>query len=153
MSIKNYRDVWAGILFIAFGLAFIIFSREYAMGTAAKMGPAYFPSVLGGLLTLLGAVITLSGMGHTEKPVQLSPTGWREIVSVLLAVIAFAASLPSLGIIVSIVLLIWIAAPASHEFQWKDTLVTTFVLLILSYLVFVKGLELQFPFLPKFLDK
>jgi len=153
MSIKNYRDVWAGILFIAFGLAFIIFSREYAMGTAAKMGPAYFPSVLGGLLTLLGAVITLSGMGHAEKPVQLSPTGWREIVSVLLAVIAFAASLPSLGIIVSIVLLIWIAAPASHEFQWKDTLVTTFVLLILSYLVFVKGLELQFPFLPKFLDK
>ena len=153
MYIKNYRDFWSGILFIAFGLAFISLSREYTMGSAAKMGPAYFPTLLGGLLSLLGAAITFSGLGKAEKPIQVGEIGWREILAVLLAVTAFAASLPSLGIIVSIVLLIWIAAPASHEFNWKDTVVTTFVLLFLSYLVFVKGLELQFPFLPKFLDR
>ncbi|NCW01579.1 MAG: tripartite tricarboxylate transporter TctB family protein, partial [Betaproteobacteria bacterium] len=59
MKIKNYRDFWAGILFMAFGLAFIVFARDYNMGTAAKMGPAYFPTVLGGLLSVLGAAITI----------------------------------------------------------------------------------------------
>ena len=153
MQIKNYRDFWAGILFMAFGLAFIVFSREYTMGTAAKMGPAYFPTLLGGLLTLLGAVISFLGLGKAEKPVHVDPTGWREVSTILLAVIAFAATLPSLGIIVAIVVLIWIAAPASHEFKVRDTLIATVVLLLLSYLVFVKGLELQFPFMPKFLDR
>ncbi|NCW01135.1 MAG: tripartite tricarboxylate transporter TctB family protein, partial [Betaproteobacteria bacterium] len=66
---------------------------------------------------------------------------------------AFAASLPYLGIVVAIVLLIWLAAPASYEFKVRDTLIATLVLLLLSYVVFVKGLELQFPFLPKFLDR
>jgi len=92
-------------------------------------------------------------LGKTEKPVHVDPTGWREVSTILLAVIAFAATLPSLGIIVAIIVLIWIAAPASHDFKVRDTLISTVVLLLLSYLVFVKGLELQFPFLPKFLDR
>lgn len=153
MKIKNYRDFWAGILFMAFGLAFIVFARDYNMGTAAKMGPAYFPTVLGGLLSVLGAAITILGLGITDKPVEVDPTGWREVITILLAVTAFAASLPYLGIVVAIVLLIWLAAPASYEFKVRDTLIATLVLLLLSYVVFVKGLELQFPFLPKFLDR
>jgi len=156
MHIRNHRDLWSGILFMAFGVAFVFFAREYTMGTAAKMGPAYFPTVLGGLLTVLGAVISIRGLGRTEQggepEVRVDPTGWREVFLILLAVIAFAATLPSMGIIVSIVILIWLASPASHEFKVKDTLIATLVLLTLSYLVFVRGLELQFPFLPKFLS-
>jgi hypothetical protein len=68
-------------------------------------------------------------------------------------VIAFGIALPTMGIIVAIALLIWIASPASHEFKVRDTLIATIVLMALSYFVFVKGLELQFPFLPKFLDR
>ena len=153
MQIKNYRDFWAGILFMAFGLAFVLYARDYSMGTAAKMGPAYFPTMLGGLLFVLGGVITLLGLGRSDKPVTVDPTGWREIGLILLAVIAFGISLPTMGIIVAIALLIWIASPASHEFKVRDTLIATIVLMALSYFVFVKGLELQFPFLPKFLDR
>lgn len=78
MQIKNYRDFWAGILFMAFGLAFIVFSREYTMGTAAKMGPAYFPTLLGGLLTLLGAVISFLGLGKPKsQSMSIQPAGAR----------------------------------------------------------------------------
>ena len=72
---------------------------------------------------------------------------------VLVAVGVFAAGLQYLGMVVSIVLLIGISATASHEFGWKETLISIVVLLVMSELVFVKGLELQFPFLPVFLTR
>ena len=71
----------------------------------------------------------------------------------LVAVAVYAATLPKLGFIVSLFLLILIASYASHEFNLKTTLLSSVVLLGFSYLVFVKGLELQFPFLPTFLTR
>jgi hypothetical protein len=59
MKITNGRDFWAGLMFVAFGLGFLIVARNYAMGNAVRMGPAYFPTMLGGILAVLGAVIFL----------------------------------------------------------------------------------------------
>ena len=55
--IKNGKDFWAGAMFIAFGIAFMVVSRDYSMGSSVRMGPAYFPTMLGGLLVALGAVV------------------------------------------------------------------------------------------------
>ena len=57
MKIVNGKDFWAGFMFIAFGAAFMIISRNYPMGSALRMGPAYFPTVLGGLMAILGAIV------------------------------------------------------------------------------------------------
>jgi hypothetical protein len=57
MKIRNQKDFWAGLMFLAFGLAFAIVARNYQMGTAVRMGPAYFPTVLGALMALLGAIV------------------------------------------------------------------------------------------------
>ena len=57
MKIKAPRDFWAGLMFIAFGLGFLIVSQNYSMGTAVRMGPAYFPTILGGLLAFLGLIV------------------------------------------------------------------------------------------------
>jgi hypothetical protein len=57
MRITNGKDFWAGLMFIAFGIGFMFVSRNYPMGTAVRMGPAYFPTVLGGMLAVLGAVV------------------------------------------------------------------------------------------------
>jgi uncharacterized membrane protein (UPF0136 family) len=57
MKIRNQKDFWAGLMFLAFGLGFAIVARNYQMGTAVRMGPAYFPTVLGGLMAVLGAII------------------------------------------------------------------------------------------------
>ncbi len=57
MHIKNGKDFWAGLMFIGFGVWFGVVAQNYPMGSAVRMGPAYFPTVLGGLLAVLGAMV------------------------------------------------------------------------------------------------
>jgi hypothetical protein len=57
MHIKNGKDFWAGLMFIGFGLGFMLVAQNYPMGSAVRMGPAYFPTVLGGLLAILGGMV------------------------------------------------------------------------------------------------
>ena len=153
MQVRNHHDLWSGIMFMAFGLVFVVFSRQYQMGTAAKMGPGYFPTVLGGLLFVLGLAIGATAYAKSNREARLAPFGLRENALVLGSVLLFAAALGPLGIVLSIVLLVFVSAAASHEFSVRDTVLATIFLLILSYLVFVKGLELQFPVWPKFMTK
>src|SRR5688572_14793899 len=45
--IRSTKDFWTGVLYVFFGLTAIIVARDYGMGTAVRMGPAYFPTILG----------------------------------------------------------------------------------------------------------
>lgn len=151
MRIRNHRDLWAGVMFFAIGASFALLAQQYQMGSAARMGPAYFPTVLGVLLALLGLIIFAGAFapGNTEE--RIDSVGWREIALLLGSVALFALLLPQLGIVVAIVAMISVASIASHEFSARDTTISIVVLLLLSYFVFVKGLELQFPVWPRFL--
>jgi hypothetical protein len=153
MRIRNHRDFWAGVMFLVIGIAFAFFSQQYTLGTPARMGPGFFPTMLGVLLALLGAAILLRSLAGSGPPERIAAVRWRPLALILLSVLVFAIALPRLGIIVSIVLLIGISAVASDEFRWKETLVSIVVLLALSWLVFVKGLDLQFPVWPVFLTR
>ncbi len=152
MRLRNHHDLWSGAMFIGFGVLFMLLSQQYQVGTAAKMGPGYFPTMLGALLTLLGVAIAATAFSKNTHEARISPIGWREIIVVLFSVMLFAFCLPRLGIVVSIVILIVTASLASHEFRLRTALISSLVLLVLSYLVFVRGLDLQFPILPKFLS-
>lgn len=153
MRIRNQRDFWSGIMFIVTGLLFIGLSSQYQLGSAAKMGPGYFPTMLGGLMALLGLLIGWGSTAKSNPETKLTPVGWRELGLVLISVACFAFLLPKMGVVISIIALIAIAAVASHEFSMRDTAISIVVLLILSYVVFVKGLELQFPVWPAFMTK
>ena len=150
MRIRNHRDFWSGIMFLVLGVLFVIFSQAYQLGTPARMGPGFFPTMLGVLMALLGAGIAWRATAPSSGKGDLESVGWRELFLVLLAVGVFAAALPYLGMVVSVTLLIAISSFASHEFNWKETAISAVVLLVMSELVFVKGLELQFPVFPKF---
>lgn len=151
MTIRNHRDFWAGVMFIAFGVLFVLLSQQYPIGTSAKMGPGYFPTVLGGLMAVLGAIIAFGGLSAQAAELRVARFDWQVIVLILLAVVLFAAALPKLGMVVSLALLVVVSAIASHEFRLRDTLISLVVLVLLAYGVFVKGLELQFPVWPTFL--
>ena len=77
MQIKNGKDFWAGMMFIGFGLAFVLIARNYPMGSAVRMGPAYFPTVLGAMLAVLGAMVLfrafVSKFAHPLKVLTLRP--------------------------------------------------------------------------------
>jgi hypothetical protein len=151
VQLRNHRDLWAGLMFAIIGIIFMVLSKQYSIGTSAKMGPGYFPMVLGGLMTLFGVIITLGAYSGKAEMLKLSPVGWREFILLLASVAVFAIALPRLGMVISVALLILISAVASHEFKLKDTLISIVVLVLLAYGMFVKGLELQFPVWPKFL--
>jgi len=151
MQIRNHRDLWAGVLFFAIGAGFAILSQQYHVGTAARMGPGYFPTMLGIILALLGVIIFAGAFSAGNDEAGITAVGWRELGLILASVALFALTLPSLGIVVAIVALIGVSSVASHEFNLRDTLISLAILLLLAYVVFVQALELQFPLWPKFL--
>jgi hypothetical protein len=153
MRIRNHRDFWSGIMFLALGVLFTIFSQAYQLGTPARMGPGFFPTMLGVLMALLGLVIAWRATAPSSGSARLEGVGWRELFLILLSVAVFSATLPYLGMVVAVTLLIAISAIASHEFSWKETAISIVVLLVMSDLVFVRGLELQFPVFPPFLSR
>jgi hypothetical protein len=151
VRIKNPKDFWSGVLFIAFGAAFAGFAQQYAMGTAQRMGPAYFPTILGGLLLLLGAAIALKGMsaetvdGHIE-PFHFGPIAW-----VLGSVVAFGLLLRPAGLVIALLALIGISSLGSHEFKARDTVLLSLGLCVMVVMVFIKGLGLTIPVWPVFM--
>ena len=140
-------------MFVVLGVLFMVLSRQYQMGTAAKMGPGYFPTVLGGILAALGLMIVASAFSKSNPEAQLAKVGWRELFLLLLGVALFAVLLPKLGMVVSIWILIFVSALASHEFSFKETFISAIALSVLGWGVFAKGLELQMAVWPKFLTQ
>ncbi len=151
MKIKSPRDFWAGLMFISFGLFFLAVAQmNYQMGTAVRMGPGYFPTVLGGMLAVLGAVVLAQSLATEGTPVP--PFFFRPLLFVLASSLAFAYLLKPLGLVGASFALIFISAYGGHEFKLKEVTILSVVLVIFSVLVFVKGLTLPFPICPSFID-
>jgi len=149
--VRNRKDFWSAVMFIFFGLSFIVWSTDYQVGTAQRMGPGYFPTVLGALLVAIGVLVGLPSMRRDATVTRIESIGWRGLVIILGSVLLYAVLLPRLGFVVSLVMLIVLSSMATREFTWKATLVSVAVLAVSSYIVFVKGLDLQFPVWPPFL--
>jgi len=202
MQIKRPKDFWAGLMFIGFGLFAVVWSlAHYQMGTAVRMGPGYFPVLLGGLLAVLGAMVfaesLISAPPAESSPLQLpfnivdmgifiavfAVAVWiarvaglspdygmlaaAAIVSVLAilyrrearalvllsaACVAYGYLMKPLGLVAATIALVFISAYGGHEFKWKEVTILTAVLLVMSVVVFVKGLTLPFPICPQFVE-
>ena len=116
------------------------------MGTALRMGAGYFPLVLGGLLLILGGLITVKSLVVRGEPVE--HVGLRPLILVLLAIGAFAIAVDSAGLVVATILMTLIGAAASPESRWRELILLTLALLALSVGVFAYGLGLPFKLLP-----
>ena len=150
MKIKSPKDFWAGLMFIGFGVFFMVVSRNYQMGSAVRMGPAYFPSVLGGIMAVLGGIVLFQSL--IVKGAPFPKLSFKPIFYISLALILFGYLLKPLGFILALVLMVFVSAFGGHEFKAKEVGILTVVLIIFSVLVFVKGLTLPFPLWPSFLS-
>ena len=101
MRIKSPKDFWAGLMFIGFGMFFALWAvSNYQMGSAVRMGPAYFPALLGGLLAVLGAMVLIESFamdpgGHAKLVLPYSKYDFAIAVAIL-AVFAAATYLVNL---------------------------------------------------------
>jgi hypothetical protein len=144
--IRNPKDFVAGLLFIAFGVAAIAIGSNYALGTAARMGPGYFPRILGILLIVLGAALALRALRLDGPPLPGWP--WRPTVIVLVSVAVFGIIVNYIGIVLATIFLIVAASSASHEFRFRESVVSGLLLAAVAVAVFIVGLKLQLPVWP-----
>jgi len=160
VKLASQKDFLSGLMFTVVGAAFALGAREFEVGTAARMGPGYFPLMLGVLLAVLGVVITVQSFrkgGPDGDPV--GAIAWRPLVFVLGANLVFGALLvgvpalgiPAFGLIVALYALVIIAGFAQPGTSIKQSLVLATILAVGSYGAFVYMLNLQFPVWPAFL--
>ena len=151
MKIKSPKDFWAGLMFIGFGLFAALWAVfNYQMGSAVRMGPAYFPAVLGGLLAALGATVLLRSLA-VEGP-KVPTFHFKPLILISGACVAYGYLMKPLGLVGATAALVFIAAFGGHEFKWKEVGILYVFRALFSVLVFVKGLGLPFPLWPQFLE-
>ena len=148
LDYRNNRDFWAGMMFFGIGAAAIFIGRGYPFGTTLRMGPGYFPSVLGGSLMLFGIYIMVKGLRSNEK-IQ---GAWsvRALIVLSLSLVLFGVLMERAGFIPALAALIFGSAAAGREFRFGEVLLCAVFLTVLSVAVFIWGLGLPYPLIKGF---
>jgi len=152
MQLRNKQDFWAGVMFVILGLGFAYQATSYQMGTAARMGPGYFPFWLGMCLAALGAVVALTALSPKSEETSVDRFDFKILGIIIVTVILFGVLLRPLGLYLSLFLLVVGSSLASHDFSWKVAVANGIFLMVFCHLAFIKGLGLIFPLWPTFLS-
>jgi len=136
------KDFFAGLVFLGFGAGAILIARGYPMGGAMRMGPGYFPTVLGGLLVLLGLVLVARAFWLRDEPVEA--WAFRPLLLVHGAVVAFALTVRPLGLVVATLALVGLSRLGGWDFRVLEVAALFLFLAALAIGLFVYGLGLPF---------
>jgi len=139
------KDFWSGVIFLVAGLASVGFARSYTMGTTMRMGPGYFPTVLGGLLALIGLALMVRAWFQAGTPVGRLP--FSKLALVMVSNVLFALLLRRLGLAGALILLVVVSAYASKRFRWPVALALAVGLAAGSSFIFTWLLRLPIPIL------
>jgi Tripartite tricarboxylate transporter TctB family len=160
MQIKSHKDFYSGLMFLIVGMGFAILARNYNVGTGARMGPGYFPQLLGVLLAVMGAVIIFNSLrAKIEGGDHIGAFAWKPLFFIIFGNLVFGVllgglpsiKLPAMGLIAGIYALTFIVSKAGDTFKFKEVFILATVLAIGSYLAFIVLLKLQFPVWPTFI--
>lgn len=145
--VRNPKDLFAGLIYLAVGLSALYIGRDLPMGTALKMGPAYFPAVLGWLLAFIGVISLVRSFLRTGTPVV--KFAWKPLLLITGAALVFGLLVRGAGLVVALPLFVVMTAFASTKFRWVPTLLLAAAATVFCSLVFVKGLGVPLPLLGK----
>lgn len=146
MRVRSRRDLYAGLVFMAFGVGFALLSQNYPMGTSRNVGPGYFPAILGIILAVLGLlVIGRSMLVNNPAPVRLA---LRPLLLIMAGAVLFAFLITRVGLLVALAGLVFVSALGGSEFRFREVAVLWAALSIITVVVFVYGLGLPFKVWP-----
>jgi len=142
MDLKSARkDLAAGAVFVGFGLAFAVTASTYEVGSGLRMGPGYFPLVLGGLLVLLGVLIAGKAFVSPETG-ELGPVPWRAAGLLVAAILFFGFAIRGFGVAPTLFVSVLLAALAGPKMRLLPALVIATTLTVLSVAIFIYALQL-----------
>ena len=157
----KHRDTASGLFWLVIGLGLSIWTlTSYKIGGLTQPGPGYFPLLLGILMTILGALITLKSLTlKTEEGDRVGAWAWKPLFFILAANVAFGVllvglplfNLPATGMIAAIYVLTVIASLAGRKVKLSHSLILATVLAAISYCTFILLLNLQIPVWPAFI--
>ncbi|WP_036595366.1 tripartite tricarboxylate transporter TctB family protein [Ottowia thiooxydans] len=151
-KIRNQNDFVIGSFYILIGAAAaVIAASRYELGTANRMGPGYFPLILGVILCLLGTTVLLRALSKNSERTALARWDLRSLLWMVGSLLLFSFALKPLGLVLSLAMLIIVSSLASHEFTWKGTLINAAVQIALNLGLFIYFLGLPFAIWPSFL--
>jgi hypothetical protein len=143
LPIRGTKDFWTGLIYIFFGASAVIIGRDYPMGTAFRMGPAYFPTILGGLLVFIGLISLVRSLIVKDAPI--GAFALKGLILVIASVMLFGFLAKSAGVVIALPLLVIVSAYASARFRWGATLALATGLTLFCILVFLRGLGVPLP--------
>jgi putative tricarboxylic transport membrane protein len=146
--LKKPKDLFAGLLFLIFGIGMMLISSRYQFGTPVRMGPGFFPVILGGVLALLGALIAIRGfVGGIEAGDLPTLEGLRAAFLILLGTLMFGLSIRAVGMFPAIVIMVLLGTLALRNYGWRAAIITALVLAAGSTVIFVNLLGQPIPVL------
>lgn len=160
MNIKSQKDFFSGLFYTVTGAAFAYGATNYTVGSGARMGPGYFPLLLGILLALIGAFVMFKSLTvETQDGDKIGSWAWKPLFFIIAGNVLFgillgglpSVGLPAMGLIAAIFGTTLVVSLAGETFKLKEVLVLATVLSICSYGAFVLLLKLQFPVWPTFI--
>jgi len=153
LKIRNEKDFWSGVMFIACGLFFALFAMKYDFGTAQRMGPAYFPTVLGAILVVIGVVVAAGGLTRDSADGKVERFFLTEMSWVLGSVVVYGLLLKPAGALIAIAALVAISSMGSHEFRWKEVILLAIAMAAVTWAVFIWGLGVSIPVWPALMER
>jgi len=142
---RNAKDFWTGLIYLFVGSGALIISRDYDMGTAVKMGPAYFPTILSVVLMVIGISSVLRSFFKSGSPIGV--VAWKGLVLIAASTLLFGVIVRGAGVIIALPLLVIVSALASTRFSWKTSLIEAVGITAFCIVVFLKGLGVPLPIL------
>jgi Tripartite tricarboxylate transporter TctB family len=143
LELRSSKDIWAGLMLIGIGGAAMLIASNYPFGTALRMGPGYFPIILGALLIVFGLAILAYGLRSRER--IAGSWSLRALIILSLSLVLFGVLMEHAGFIPAMMVLIFGSATASTEFKFVEILLFSIGLTVLSVIVFVWALGLPYP--------
>ena len=146
MQIRDKRNFLGGLLLIGFGLGALLIARTYKMGTAFRMGPGYFPSMLASLLIVIGMIVSYLAFRSGEA--KLPKVAWRPLFMVSAAVALFGLMINGAGLLLGTFVMVVVSRLARPGYPWIETVILGVALSVFSGVLFYYGLSIQMPLLP-----
>ncbi|WP_332719436.1 tripartite tricarboxylate transporter TctB family protein [Pelagibacterium mangrovi] len=147
-NLKLNADLVAGLLFAAFGAWFGASSIfGLSLGTAFRMGPGFFPALVGGLLFALGLVIALKGWRAEHETLDLATVPWRAVILFPVGLTLFGLSMRPLGLIIALLVLCLCSSMAVKGMSAIRAVILSLAVTVLCIGIFSVGLGLDLPLL------
>ena len=149
MTIKSQKDFLAGTIFLVIGVCFAYASAQYRLGTPGRMGPGFFPLILGSALGLLGAAVMFGACrGEPVEDGKLEALNLRGLFLIVAATCAFALLIQPMGLLFTLAACAAITTFAAPAARPRTVMANIAVQLVIGLGIFHVLLKLQIPLLP-----